>query len=73
MKNKIALLAAVDISYLTEDEQKMLWDIMVRQGLKIKPAYAEKLRKESGNLTEEKDGRDSGSTSDKAFRRQCRC
>lgn len=53
-ENKIALLAAVDISYLTEDEQKMLWDIMVRQGLKIKPAYAEKLRKESGNLTEEK-------------------
>lgn len=49
---KFALLAAVDISYLTEDEQKMLWDIMVRQGLKIKPAYAEKLRKESGNLTE---------------------
>ena len=46
-ENKIALLAAVDISYLTEDEQKMLWDIMVRQGLKIKPAYAEKLRKES--------------------------
>lgn len=28
-ENKIALLAAVDISYLTEDEQKMLWDIMV--------------------------------------------
>lgn len=53
-ENKIALLVAVDISYLTEDEQKMLWDIMERQGLKIKPAYAEKLRKESGSLTEEK-------------------
>ena len=53
-ENKIALLAAVDVSYLTEDEQKMLWNIVERQGLKIKPAYAEKLRKESGSLTEEK-------------------
>lgn len=53
-ENKIALLAAVDVSYLTEDEQRMLWEIVERQGLKIKPAYAEKLRKESGSLTEEK-------------------
>ena len=52
-ENKIALLAAVDVSYLTEDEQKMLWNIVERQGLKVKPAYAEKLRKASGNLTEE--------------------
>lgn len=53
-ENKIALLAAVDVSYLTEDEQKMLWNIVECQGLKVKPAYAEKLRKESGTLTEEK-------------------
>ena len=53
-ENKIALLAAVDVSYLTEEEQQMLWNIVERQGLKIKPAYAEKLRKESGSLTEEK-------------------
>ena len=53
-ENKIALLAAVDVSYLTEDEQKMLWNIVEHQGLKVKPAYAEKLRKESGSLTEEK-------------------
>lgn len=53
-ENKIALLAAVDVSYLTEEEQKMLWNIVERQGLKVKPAYAEKLRKASGNLTEEK-------------------
>lgn len=52
-ENKIALLAAADVSYLTEDEQKMLWNIVERQGLKVKPAYAEKLRKASGNLTEE--------------------
>ena len=53
-ENRIALLAAVDVSYLTEEEQQMLWNIVGRQGLKVKPVYAEKLRKESGNLTEEK-------------------
>lgn len=53
-ENKIALLAAVDVSYLAENEQNMLWNIVERQGLKVKPAYAEKLRKASGNLTEEK-------------------
>lgn len=53
-ENKIALLAAVDVSYLTEEEQQMLWNIVERQGLKVKPAYAEKLRKASGELTEEK-------------------
>ena len=53
-KNKIALLAAVDVSYLTGEEQQMLWNIVERQGLKVKPVYTEKLRKASGNLTEEK-------------------
>ena len=53
-ENKIALLAAVDVSYLTEEEQQMLWNITERQKLKIKPAYAERLRKESGKLTEER-------------------
>ena len=53
-ENKIALLAAVNVSYLTEDEQKMLWDMVEHQGLRIKPAYAERLRKESGSLTVEK-------------------
>ena len=53
-ENRIALLAAVDVSYLTEEEQQMLWNIVERQGLKVTPVYAEKLRKESGNLTEEK-------------------
>lgn len=41
-ENKIALLAAVDVSYLTEEEQQMLWNIVERQGLKVKPVYAEK-------------------------------
>ena len=53
-ENRIALLAAVDVSYLSEDEQQRLWNMVERQGLKIKPVYAEELRKASGNLTEEK-------------------
>ena len=53
-KNKIALLAAVDVSYMTKEEQQVLWNIVERQGLKVKPAYAEKLRKASGSLIEEK-------------------
>lgn len=53
-KNKIALLAAVDVSYLTEEEQQILWNIVERQGLKVKPVYAEKFRKASADLTEEK-------------------
>ena len=53
-ENKIALLAAVDVSYMTKEEQQMLWNIVDRQGLKVKPVYAEKLRKASGDLTEEK-------------------
>lgn len=32
----------------------MLWNIVEHQNLKIKPVYAEKLRKESGSLTEER-------------------
>jgi len=50
--NKLALLAAVDMSYLKDDEQQMVWDIMERQGLKLKPKMASELRKQSGNLTE---------------------
>lgn len=52
-ENKMALLAVVDLSYLTENEQKMRWKLVEHQNLKVKPVYAEKLRKESGSLTEE--------------------
>lgn len=53
-ENKIALLAAVHVSYMTKEEQQMLCNIVDRQGLKVKPVYPEKLRKASGDLTEEK-------------------
>lgn len=53
-ENNFALLAAVAISCMTEEEQQMIWKMLESQELKIKPAYAENLRKKSENLTEEK-------------------
>lgn len=53
-ENMLALLAAVDLSYLPEDKQQAVWNLADRQGLKIKPKTAEALRKNEGNLTEEK-------------------
>ena len=53
-ENRLALLAAVDLSYLSEDEQQAVWNLAERQGLKIKPRTAEALRKNEGELTEEK-------------------
>lgn len=50
----VALLAAVDMSFLTEEEQQRTWDIIDRQGLKLKPKMAVELRKSTGNLTSEK-------------------
>lgn len=49
----LALLAAVDLSFLTEEEQRLVWDIISRQDLKVKPRMAADLRSHSGNLTAE--------------------
>ena len=53
-ENKLALLSAVDLSYLTKDEQQAVWNLADRQGLKVRPKAAQALRKHSGELTEEK-------------------
>lgn len=53
-ESRLALLAAVDLSYLSEDEQRTVWNLADRQGLKIKPMTAEALRKNESELTEEK-------------------
>ena len=52
--NKLGLLAAVDVSYLSVEEQQAVWELVNRQGLKLKPKAAAALRKHSGELTEEK-------------------
>jgi ParB family chromosome partitioning protein len=49
----LALLAAVDLSFLTEKEQRLVWDIVDRQNLKVKPKMATELRSHSGDLTAE--------------------
>lgn len=52
--NGIPLLAAVDVSYMPEEEQQTLYDLMMEKKLKVTPKMAERMRKESGNLTEER-------------------
>ncbi|WP_395019533.1 hypothetical protein [Robinsoniella peoriensis] len=50
-ENKLGLVAAVDLSYL--EEQQMVWGMMERQELKMKPRMAAELRKSTGKLTEQ--------------------
>lgn len=50
--NKIALLAAVDVSYLSEEEQETVYKVISAMGVKLKPKMAEELRKHGGELTE---------------------
>lgn len=52
-ENRLALLAAVDVSYLSEEEQQAVWELVDRQGLQLKPKAAAALRKHGGDLTEE--------------------
>ena len=53
-KNGIPLLAAVDVSYMPEEEQQALYDLMDERNLKITPKMAAQLRKASGDLDEDK-------------------
>ena len=48
--NKIALLAAVDVSYLSEEEQGTVYQAIDAMGVKLKPKMAEELRKHGGEL-----------------------
>ena len=50
----LALLSAMDISYLTEDEQQVVYDIMEQTGMKLRPKIATALRNASGSLTADK-------------------
>lgn len=51
--NRIALLAAVDVSYLSEEEQETVYKVISAMGVKLKPKMAEELRKHGGELTED--------------------
>ena len=53
-RNEIPLLAAVDVSYMPDEEQQALYDLMTGRKLKLTPKMADRLRKESGNLDEKK-------------------
>ena len=51
-KGNLALLAAVDMSYLSEDEQQLILKVCEDRKVKMKPKLAELLRSKSGELTE---------------------
>ena len=53
-RNNISLLAAVDVSYMPEEEQQILHELMAERNLKLTPKMAERLRKASGDLDEKK-------------------
>ena len=50
--NRIAFLAAVDISYLADKEQEAVFKVIDGKGMKLKPKMAAELRKHAGELTE---------------------
>lgn len=53
-RNEIPLLAAVDVSYMPDEEQQALYDLMTGRKLKLTPKMADRLRKGSGDLDEKK-------------------
>lgn len=53
-RNEIPLLSAVDVSYMPEEEQKALYDLLIGRKLKLTPKMAAQLRKASGGLDEGK-------------------
>lgn len=52
--NEIPLLSAVDVSYMPEEEQQALYDMLTGRKLKLMPKMAAQLRKASGKLDEGK-------------------
>ena len=48
---EMPMVTAVELSYLSEDEQRQVCKTLVEQGGKIKSAQAVALHKESGSLT----------------------
>lgn len=50
---KLVLVVGMYLSYLTEDEQQLVWDVVESQKYKVKSKAAEELCSKSGKLTEE--------------------
>lgn len=53
-EGKMAMVTAVELSYLSEEEQKQVCMVLDEQGGKIKNAQATELHKEAGSLTADK-------------------
>ena len=49
--NRIPLVSAVEVSYLSEDEQHIIYEAIEALGAKLRPRMAELLRQRGGELT----------------------
>ncbi len=50
-ENRIPLISAVDVSYLSEDEQQIIYEAIEALGAKLRPRMAELLRQRGGEIT----------------------
>ena len=50
-ENRIPLISAVDVSYLSEDEQQIIYEAIEALGAKLRSKMAELLRQRGGELT----------------------
>lgn len=49
----LPLMAAVNLSYLNEEEQNLIYQVAEQEGKKLRPKQAEQLRKQTGKITRE--------------------
>ena len=50
---RLAFTSAVYVSFLSEEEQMLVYEVIEAMGTKLKPKMAKKLRNQGGKLTEE--------------------
>ena len=52
-EEKLALTSAVELSYLTEEKQNIVWEMILSQGTELRFQTAKKLHKHSSMITRE--------------------
>lgn len=50
---RLPLMAAVNLSYLNEEEQSLIYQVVEQEGKKLRPKQAEQLRKQAGKINRE--------------------
>jgi ParB family chromosome partitioning protein len=52
-EERLAFVSAVYVSFLSEEEQQLVYEVIEAMGTRLKPKMAKRLRDQSGELTEE--------------------